>query len=307
MRVGFVGLGMMGNAMANNLIKGGHEVAGYDISEQALAKLKENGGTPTKSLAEVAKDADVVFTMLPNSSFVENAVCGPDGLGSHMKPGSILVDCSTILPETTVRVGKWLKEKGIRCADAPVGRTSADAITGTLIFMVGANKEDYDFIYPCLDCMGEIILHCGPLGTGIGAKIINNYMSCTLNVLTAESLALGDSLGLNRDTLLEVLRGTPAGRGHINTTYPAKVFKGDISPAFMLELAAKDVGLAMEVAAQQKVPFFTGAGARQAYTLAKNQGFGREDWTAMLPAIKRMSNLETTCVVNKDKKVFGTD
>ena len=287
MNVGFIGLGQMGGAMAANLLKGGHKVKGFDIAQPALDRLKSNGGTPCSSMEEAATDVDVVFTMLPNSSYVESAV--NDHLLKVMRKGSIFVDSSTILPTTTVRVGEILKKNGIRMVDAPVGRTSDDANKGTLLFMVGGESADIDEIRPCLNCMGDTVLHCGKLGAGIATKILNNYMTVTLNVLTAETLVLGNHLGLDQDKLLDALRGTPAGRSHINTTYPAKVLKGDVSPAFMLDLANKDLGLALEVAANFNVPFFTGAAARQAYSLARGQGRGREDWTAMYLAIEEMS------------------
>ena len=291
MRIGFIGLGLMGGPMAANLVKGGHTVTGYDISPLSLEKLTQAGGKAVNSLAEAAKDADVVFTMLPNGPEVESAVCGPQGLGESMPKGALWVDCSTILPAVTQRVGQWLQERGIRAMDAPVGRTSAEAVTGKLLFMVGGEAADLEQVRPCLECMGDTVLHCGALGAGIATKLINNYMTTTLNVLTAEALTLGESLGLDRDRLLEVLRGTPAGRGHINTTYPAKVLKGDTSPAFMIDLADKDLGLVLEVAASRRIPLFTGAGARQAYSLAKAQNRGRDDWTSMLLALRQLGGM----------------
>ena len=287
MNVGFIGLGTMGGAMATNLLKGGHTVKGFDLSQTALDKFQQAGGTSVSTFTEAGNDVEVVFTMLPNSPHVENVVNG--GLADVMPKGSLYVDCSTILPEATERVGRVLRSKGIRVMDAPVGRTGAEALLGKLLFMVGGEKADLDFITPCLECMGSDIVYCGPFGSGIATKIINNYMSITLNVLTAEALTLAERLGLNRDTLIEVLSGTPAGRGHFKTTYANKVLKGDVSPAFMLDLANKDLGLALEVAASQNVPLFTGAGARQAYSLARAQGHGHEDWTAILLAIRQMA------------------
>lgn len=291
MKIGFIGLGLMGGPMAANLVKGGYTVVGYDISQDSLNKFEQAGGQPAASL-EAAAHADVVFTMLPNGPEVESAVCGPQGLGATMPRGSLWVDCSTILPAVTLRVGQWLTKRGIYVLDAPVGRTSAEAVTGKLLFMVGGEETDLERVRPCLDCMGDTVLHCGAHGAGIATKLINNYMTTTLNVLTAEALTLGESLGLDRERLLEVLRGTPAGRGHINTTYPNKVLKGDISPAFMVDLADKDLGLALEVAASRKIPLFTGAGARQAYSLAKAQGRGRDDWTSMLLAIRELGGIK---------------
>ena len=292
MNVGFIGLGLMGEPMSANLLKGGHSVCGFDIAQAALDKLTANGGTAAASPAEATKGADIVFTMLPNSPHVESAVMGPDGIAGAMRPGSLFVDCSTILPETTLRVGALLRERGVHMLDCAVGRTSAYAITGKLVFMVGGDAADLDTARPCLECMGESIHHCGPLGAGIGLKLINNYMSTTLMVLNAEGLLMAERLGIDRQTAIAVLNGTPAGRGHFNTSFPEKAFKGDLSPSFMLDMANKDLGLAFEMASSLKTPLFTGAGARQAYSIARAQGRGQQDWTAILPAMQQMSAME---------------
>lgn len=289
MKIGFIGLGTMGGAMSANLIKKGFSVQGYDIAPEALERFEKAGGAPCSDMAAAAKGADIVFTMLPNGPHVEQAV---EKIVGSMAKGALFVDCSTILPEVTLRVGARLRAEGMRVMDAPVGRTGAEALLGKLLFMVGGEEKDLALVRPCLECMGDTILHCGPLGSGIATKIVNNYMSITLNVLTAEALTLGEALGLERDRLLEVLRGTPAGRGHINATYPGKVFKGDISASFMLDLANKDLGLAIEVADTKNVPLFTGGAARQAYSLARARGYGRKDWTAMLEVVRQLSQAQ---------------
>lgn len=289
MNITFIGLGTMGGAMSANLIKGGFSVYGFDISSAAMDRLKHAGGFPCSSMAEAAGKADIVFTMLPNSPHVEQAV---HTIADSMASGTLFVDCSTILPNTTLRVGEFLTSKGMRVMDAPVGRTGREAQLGKLLFMVGGEERDLEYVRPCLECMGDTILHCGPLGSGIATKIINNYMSITLNVLTAEALTLGESLGLDRNRLVEVLCGTPAGRGHLTTTYPNKAFKDDISAAFMLDLANKDLGLAIEVANMKNVPLFTGGAARQAYSLARAKGYGGKDWTAMLNVIQELSRIQ---------------
>lgn len=289
MNIAFIGLGTMGGAMSANLIKGGFSVYGFDISSAALARFEQAGGIACSDMAKAAGKADIVFTMLPNGPHVEQAV---HAIADSMACGTLFVDCSTILPNVTVRVGEFLASKGMRVMDAPVGRTGREALLGTLLFMVGGNERDLEYVRPCLECMGDIILHCGPLGSGIATKIINNYMSITLNVLTAEALTLGEALGLDRARLVEALCGTPAGRGHLTTTYPNKAFKGDSSAAFMLDLANKDLGLAMEVANTKNVPLFTGGAARQAYSLARAKGYGAKDWTAMLNVIQELSRTQ---------------
>ena len=143
-----------------------------------------------------------------------------------------------------------------------------------------------------LDCMGDTIIHCGPTGSGSRVKLINNYMSIACNVVTAEALALAEKSGLDRDLAIEVMMGTTAGQGHLATTYPAKVLKGDVTPGFMVDLAHKDMGLALDFAAALKTPIPMGAAARQVYASAQVQGRGRDDWTAILETVRTLAGLK---------------
>lgn len=282
MQVGFIGLGLMGGGMSMNLVKKGVSVKGYDINKEVVDRLVKDGGKAATSPADAAAGADIVFTMLPNSPHVEEAVFGEKGLVTTMSKSALYVDCSTITPEVTDSIGKRMKALGFSMVDAPVGRTSVDAWAGKLVFMVGGEEKDLERVRPLLEKMGDSIFHCGPLGTGIRAKIVNNYMTTVLNVVTAETFALAESYGLDLEKAIDVMRGTPAGRTHILTTYPNKVLKGDVSPAFMIDLADKDLGIALESASKSRLPLPAGAAARQMYSLASAQGRGRDDWTAMM-------------------------
>lgn len=289
MQVGFIGLGLMGGGMTKNLLNKGVPVKGYDIDAEVVARLVSEGGTAASSPADAADGADVVFTMLPNSPLVEGAVFGEKGILKTLKPGAIYVDSSTIHPEMTDSIGKRLKARGFAMVDAAVGRTSDHAWAGTLIFMVGGDEADVARVSPLLEKMGETIYHCGPLGMGIRAKIVNNYHTTVLNVLTAETLTLAEAFGLSLEKATDVMRGTPAGRSHLLTTYPSKVLKGDVSPAFPLDLADKDLGIALEAASKCRLPLPAGAAARQMYSYAGAKGYGRQDWTAMLLAYREMA------------------
>lgn len=280
--VGFVGLGQMGGPMSRNLIKGGFTLRVFDLDPKAVAAVVKAGAMAAKSPKDAATGADVVITMLPIGAIVEQAVFGQDGIADGMGKNAFLIDMSTILPLDTDRIGKRLKERGFAMVDAPVGRTSAAAIEAKSTFMVGGSDADFVRARPYLEKMGEAIIHCGPLGAGSRMKLVNNYMSCVANLLTAETLTLAEACGIEIDTALEVLRGTPAGRGHINTTWPGKALKDDPKPEFMLDLAFKDLGLALDTAAQLNVPLATGASARQMYALARARGLGRDDWTTAI-------------------------
>lgn len=292
-KIGFIGLGQMGNGMCLNLIKGGHEAAVYDLSEVAIQSLVNHGARPAISPKDAAAGADVVFTMLPVGSIVYDAVFGKDGIAEGMSKTAIFVDMSTILPEETRNIGKQLAERGISMVDAPVGRTSAHAVAGKATFMVGGTPEDVARITPFLECMGEAITHCGPLGAGAVVKLVNNYISAVSNLVTAEGLALGLAAGVDQKTMVEVISKTPAGLGHITTAWPGKALEDNPDPAFQLDLARKDIGLALTAAANAKVPMATGSVAREIYNAASAAGYGGEDWTTgIYRTVKKLANIK---------------
>ena len=279
--VGFIGVGVMGMPMALNLIGGGHQVRAFDIAPAALAAAGRRGAGVASSPRDAAEGADFVITMLPTGEHVADAVFGPDGAAESLGADSLLIDMSTGLPSDFDALAERLRSGGHRAIDAPVGRTSTEAEAGTLLVMVGGEPEDVERARPILDCMGDTIIHCGPAGAGIRTKLVNNYLSIVSNVVVAEALALAEGAGLDRDTVIEVLIGTTAGRGHLATTYPAKVLAGDLDPGFMVDLARKDLGLAIRMSADNGSSSAMGASALPFYDAAHHQGLGRRDWTAI--------------------------
>ena len=291
-QVGFIGTGVMGLPMARNVIKGGFGLTAFDVNPDAMTTIRQDGGEVAGSAAEAAANADVVITMLPNSEHVETAVFGPEGADQGMAEGTLLIDMSTILPTVTDTLGAELRKRGRRMMDAPVGRSSQHAIEGKLLIMAGGDAADVEEAQPLLACMGDTIIHCGPLGSGARMKLVNNYMSIAANVVTAESLTLAERSGLDRDLAIEVMMGTTAGLGHLATTYPAKVLQGDVTPGFMVDLAHKDIGLALELARHLELPMPMGAVALDVYAAAQAQGRGRDDWTSILLAVRDIAGLE---------------
>ena len=291
-KIGFLGLGTMGGPMAANIIRGGHIVKGYDINQVARDKHVKNGGHMAESAAEAAKDADLVFTMLPNSEHIETALFGSGGAVTSMKEGTILVDMSTIHPFKSDEIRSKLEKNKISMIDAPIGRTSVEAAEGKSLFMVGGEKKDIEAVRSIFQLMGDTIIDCGGPGTGCRMKIVNNYMTTSLNVLTAETLTLARAIGLEQNMCIGVLNGTPAGRGHLSTTYPAKVLNNDISPAFMIDLAWKDLNIGLALAAEVTVPSEVGSGAKEAYEAAIDQGRGAQDWTAIFSSLQVQAGLK---------------
>ena len=291
-KVGFIGTGVMGLPMARNVIKGGFQITAFDLNPDALQTIRQDGGTVASNAREAAEGADMVITMLPNGDHVLQAVFGGHGALEGMAEGTLLIDMSTILPTVTDEIAKGLAAEGRRLVDAPVGRTSRHAEEGKLLIMAGGDAADVAAARPVLECMGDSIVHCGPVGSGARVKLINNFMSIASNVVTAEALTLAERSGIDRDLMIEVLMGTTAGQGHLATTYPAKVLKGDVTPGFMVDLAHKDMGLALDFAASMKMPIPMGAAARQVYANAQVQGRGRDDWTAILETVRTLAGLK---------------
>ena len=187
--IAFLGLGQMGSPMANNLLQKGHSLQVFDVNTQAVDALVTQGATAAQTPAEAAAGAEFIITMLPDALIRE------------------------------------LQEKGISMMDAPVGRTSVNAIDGTLLILAGGTDEQIARARPILMCMGNELVEAGGPGMGIRVKLINNYMSIALNALSSEAAVLCESLGLNLDVAIKVMSGTAAGKGHFTTTWPGKVQK----------------------------------------------------------------------------------
>ncbi|SMC12993.1 2-(hydroxymethyl)glutarate dehydrogenase [Roseovarius aestuarii] len=277
----------MGLAMAKNLMKGGHSVIGFDLSGTAMNNHVLNGGQAADSPAEVAESAEIVITMLPNGKIVRHAIFDEGGIAETMQTRALLIDMSTIHPSETDGIRKDLAVKQIAMVDAPVGRTSVEAALGTSLFMVGATKDNLETVRPVLECMGDTIIDCGGPGTGSRMKIVNNLMTTSLNVLTAQILTFSDATGLDRDLAVSVMNGTAAGRGHMSTTYPAKVLKGDLTPAFMIDLAKKDLDIALALSNELGVSLSLPTQAEAIYAEAQEAGRGGQDWTAIFDMLHR--------------------
>ena len=292
--VAFIGLGIMGEPMARNLLKGGHIVRAFDVRTSAMEAISSKGAVTATSPAEAAVDAEFIFTMLPSGKEVNQAVFGENGFAQSMTENSLFIDTSTILPADTDEISAKLAAKGLKMMDAPVGRLAQNAIEGTLLFMVGGLESDLENVRPLLNLLGDEIVHCGAVGMGARMKIVNNYQSTALNILTAETLTLAKASGLDVNLAVEVMRETTAGRGHMNATYPNQVLSGNIEPGFMIDLAHKDLGLALETTAALRAPAFLGAAARQAYSIAQSNGQSRKDWTSVYLTLQQLAGMDTS-------------
>ncbi|EAA2166327.1 sulfolactaldehyde 3-reductase, partial [Shigella sonnei] len=238
-----------------------------------------------------AAGAEFIITMLPNGDIVRQVLLGEKGVCEAVSSDALLIDMSTIHPLQTDALIRELQEKGISMMDAPVGRTSVNAIDGTLLILAGGTDEQIARARPILMCMGNELVEAGGPGMGIRVKLINNYMSIALNALSSEAAVLCESLGLNLDVAIKVMSGTAAGKGHFTTTWPGKVLKGDLSPAFMVDLALKDLRIAVDVARETGAPLNMGIAAESYYAAASQDGKGRQDWSALLNQVRQQAGL----------------
>jgi 4-hydroxybutyrate dehydrogenase/sulfolactaldehyde 3-reductase len=291
-KIGFIGLGRMGNPMASNLCKKGFELKVYDINPEALAALKHPKAEPAASIADIARGCDIAITMLPSSAHVEAAVLGADGLLAHGRAGQIILDMSTIDPNTTDLLAEQAARKSISVVDAPVGRLASHADRGESLFMVGASPEDFERVLPLLQAMGTTIHHCGKVGSGMRTKLVNNYLAVVSCQLNAEALALSQCFGLNLEKTLEVINGTSAFNGQLRLNWSTKVLTGDISAGFTIDLAHKDLSLILDAANKAKVPLPVAAAAREMFTLARAGRYAQSDFSAMIDVLCDMAGLE---------------
>lgn len=290
--VAFIGLGQMGSPMASNLLKQGHQLSVFDVNPDAVQRLVEKGAQPASSPAQAVEGAEFVITMLPNGDLVRSVLFGAQGVCEALSPQALVIDMSTIHPLQTDSLIADMRTRGFEMMDVPVGRTSEHAVAGTLLLLAGGTAEQIERAMPLLMTMGNELINAGGPGMGIRVKLINNYMSIALNALSAEAAVLCEALGLSFEVALKVMSGTPAGKGHFTTSWPNKVLKGDLSPAFMIDLAHKDLGIALDVANHLHVPMPLGAASREVYNQARAAGRGREDWTAILEQVRTSAGLK---------------
>jgi 3-hydroxyisobutyrate dehydrogenase-like beta-hydroxyacid dehydrogenase len=282
MKVGFIGLGVMGGPMAANILKGGHELTVYDRSPEAVARLTAAGARAAASAREVGAASEIVVTMLPEPQHVEQVVLGADGVAAGMARGGLVIDMSTIDPVTSQRVGKALKELGIAMVDSPVGKTSEHAVSGTLTLMVGGEPADIERAMPVLKCMGTDTYLCGGPGMGHAMKITNNVLATTIMVANTEALAIGVKAGLKLELMMEVMKTTMAFNHQLYVAMPKKAFKGDDSPGFMVKLAGKDVRLAVELARTYGFEALVGRAAQETLDRAGRLGYAERDTAALM-------------------------
>jgi 4-hydroxybutyrate dehydrogenase/sulfolactaldehyde 3-reductase len=280
--VGFVGLGRMGKSMALNMARKGFNLAVYDINADAMQAFTEfNNCRQASDANDAARGADIAITVLPGPAQLDAVVLAAGGMMDSLPRGSIMMDLSTVLPDTTDRLSAAAKARGCHFVDAPIGRLAHHADIGESLFMVGADDDIFEKIRPALEAMGTTILHCGAPGTGTRTKLVNNYLAIASCQMNAECMALIKGFDLDLEATLEVIHGTSATNGQLNLNYANKVLKGDIEPGFAIDLAHKDLTLITESANHCHIPMPMAAAARESLSLARAKGWGRKDFSGL--------------------------
>ncbi|MHA6262558.1 NAD(P)-dependent oxidoreductase [Arenibacterium sp. CAU 1754] len=258
--IGFIGLGLMGRAMAECLQKAGYAVTGLGHRDRTgVEAVVERGGSEAKTARDLTRDCDIVMICVGTSDQVESRVFGEDGVLAAAKEGQIIIDFGTSLPASTLKVGAALGDKGAIYLDAPLGRTPAHAKDGLLNIMCAGDRTAYDRVKPVLDVLGENVFHLGKLGNGHTIKLINNYFAMTTACAMAEAFAMAGAAGIERQALYKVMAAGPNHSGMMDFVRNFAV-EGQIDLAFSVENAAKDVGYYRTMAADLgKVSRMSGA------------------------------------------------
>lgn len=243
--VGVIGLGNMGRGMALSLKRGGYDVLGFDAAPGVAEKLSEEGVSPRASIAEIARDSDVLILSLPTSAIVEQVVLGDGGVLASAKPGLIVVDTTTADPNSTKKVAAALKEAKVGWVDGPVSGGPKGAATATMIMVLGGSDEDVAAVEPVLAVMSAKRVHVGPVGAGHVTKIINNLLTGVHLLATSEALRAAEAVGVNPEKLVEALNGGSGRNSSTLTNYPTWIFNNKFDSGFTMKLMRKDIRLAM--------------------------------------------------------------
>jgi 3-hydroxyisobutyrate dehydrogenase len=292
MKIGFIGTGTMGQPMLANLVKKGFAVVAYDVVPAALAGAVKAGATAAASAAEVARQGELLITMLPSSSHVETVYLGGGGVLEGVAGGRLCVDMSTIDPSVSRRVAAALAAKRVRFLDAPVSGGVPRATDGTLAIMVGGDARDLEEARPALAAMGANIIHVGAVGSGEVAKLCNNLIAGVSAVAVSEAFRIAEGFGVDAKVLTDVISKSSGNTWVMEHMHPVpglvarSASSHDYAPGFMTDLMAKDLGLAVNAARELRVPVVVAPAAQQVLRLASSHGLGRRDFTAIYLFLK---------------------
>jgi len=290
-RIGFIGLGIMGQHMATHLLNAGYPLVVYDLVPAATESLVGKGASPASSCREVAQRSDVVISMVPDSPDVEKAALGMDGIIEGARPRQIYADMSTISPQTAIRVAEALAAKGVRCLDAPVSGGQVGAQNAALSIMVGGPLDLFNEMASIFQVMGKVVTHCGNNGAGQIVKACNQIQVALNFVGMAEALVLGTRAGVDPAVILKVLSGGYAQTRVMDVRGP-KIIAGDFAPGFKSKFHYKDLNIIMAAARELQVPLPASAIAHELFSALLAKGRGDLDHSAVITVIEDLAGVK---------------
>ena len=290
-KIGFIGLGIMGKPMARNLLKAGYSLTVYDIVPDKVKDVVEAGAEAGSSSKDVAEKSKVVITMLPNSPDVKEAVLGKNSVLEGAKPGTILIDMSSIAPLASKEVAEKAKEKGVTVLDAPVSGGEPKAIKGTLAIMVGGPQETFDEVEDILSVMGASVIRVGEIGSGNMTKLANQIIVALNIAAMSEAMVLATKSGVDPERVYQAIRGGLAGSTVLDAKMPL-VLEGNFKPGFRIELHIKDLANALDTAREIGVPVPLSSGVMEIMQALKVDGKGTDDHGGIIQFYEKLAKVE---------------
>ena len=290
-KIGFIGLGIMGKPMARNLLKAGYPLTVYDIVPDKAEEVVEAGAKACSSSKDVAEKSEVIITMLPNSPDVKEAVLGRNGVLEGAKPGTILIDMSSIAPLASKEVAERAKEKGVVVLDAPVSGGEPKAVDGTLAIMVGGPQETFDEVEDILSVMGASVTRVGEIGSGNMTKLANQIIVALNIAAMSEAMVLAAKAGVNAEKVFQAIRGGLAGSTVLDAKMPL-VLEGNFKPGFRIELHIKDLANALDTAHEVGVPVPLSGAVMEVMQALKVDGKGADDHGGIIQFYEKLAKVE---------------
>lgn len=287
MKVGLIGLGIMGKPMAKNLLKAGYDLTVYDLNQASVDELVAAGAKHTDAQT-LGAQCDVLLTMLPNSPHVKSVMLGESGVAAVMKPGSTFIDMSSINPMASREISAELEKKGVGMLDAPVSGGEPKAIDGTVAFMVGGPQHLFDKFKPLLSAMGSSVVRCGEIGAGNTTKLSNQVVVALNIAAVAEAFMLAKKAGVDPNLVYEAIRGGLAGSTVMDAKGPM-MLNANFKPGFKIDLHIKDLANALDAAHEVGAPLPLTAYAMEMMQLLKHDGCGQEDHSALAKYYEKLT------------------
>ena len=289
MKLGLIGLGIMGKPMARNLLKAGYDLTVYDINKGPVKEVVEAGAREAADVREIGANCDIIMTMLPDSPHVKSVVLGEGGLIGTIREGSVFIDMSSINPVASQEISAELEKKGVKMLDAPVSGGEPKAIDGTLAFMVGGPQDVFDKCKPILEAMGSPVVRCGDIGAGNTTKLANQIIVALNIAAVSEAFMLAEKAGVDPQLVFEAIRGGLAGSTVMEAKAPM-IMAGNFKPGFKIDLHIKDLNNALSAGHSVGSPLPLTAQVMEMLQVLRIDGCGQDDHSAIAKYYEKLAN-----------------